>query len=282
MGLDVTAQGVRTLKIIAGAGALVWMSAVGPALAADIPAAPVYKAPIAAPAQNWYGFFVGASRGYAWGRNAVEFTAAPPFTPFAGNTSAFGSAAGNPSGGLAGLQFGSNWQFDRLVLGTIGDIYWSDIKASQQAFATVGGIAGSATIDQHLKWFGTTRVRGGFLVTDNLLLYASGGLASGRGESTFTSTANLGCPAAGCPFGSASKNMWGWAAGGGVEYMSGPWSARVEYLHYDLGTLSYPVAPPAPVFFNSSARMSGDLVLGTISYRFNWTFWGLLFGTDHL
>jgi hypothetical protein len=38
MGLGVTAREVRTLNVVAGAGALVWMS-VGPALAADIPAA---------------------------------------------------------------------------------------------------------------------------------------------------------------------------------------------------------------------------------------------------
>lgn len=281
MKQDAIMRKVRALGILAGAGALAWMS-VGPALAADIPAAPVYKAPIAAPVQNWYGFFVGASGGYAWGRNAVEFTAAPPFTPFAGNTSPFGSAAPDPRGWLAGIQYGSNWQFDRLVLGTIGDFYWSDIKSSQQFAATVGGITGTGTVDQHLKYFGTTRVRGGYLLTDNFLVYASGGLASGRVESTFASFAAAGCPAFGCPFGSVGKNKWGWAAGGGVEWLSGPWSLRAEYLHYDLGTTSYTVAPPLPVFFNSSVRTSGDLVLGTVSYKFNWTIWGLLFGSDRL
>jgi outer membrane immunogenic protein len=282
MGLDVMARKTLALKVMAGAGALAWMSAVGPVLAADIPAAPVYKAPVAAPVQNWYGFFIGASGGYAWGRNAVELTAVPPFAPFAAGTSPFAAAAGNPSGGLAGIQYGSNWQFNRLVIGTIGDIYWSDIKASQTAAATIGGVTATATVDQHLKWFGTTRVRAGVLVTDNFLLYASGGLASGRGESSFVSNTTLGCPAVGCPFGSASKNMWGWAAGGGAEYLSGPWSARLEYLHYDLGTLSYPVAPPVPVIINNSVRMSGDVVLGTISYKFNWTLMGLLFGSDRL
>jgi outer membrane immunogenic protein len=281
MGLDTMTRNIRALNVIAGAGALAWMSAVGPALAADIPAAPVYKAPVAPPAQNWYGFSIGASGGYAWGRNAVEFTAAPPLTPFAGGTSPFTTAAGNPSGGLAGIQFGSNWQFNRLVIGTIGDIYWSDIKASQQLGATIGGVAATATVDQRLKWFGTTRLRAGVLVTDNFLLYASGGLASGRVESSFVSSTPVGCPG-GCPFGSIGKNKWGWAAGGGGEYMVGPWSGRIEYLHYDLGTVSYPVASPLPVFINSSARTSGDMVLGTISYRFNWTPWGLLFGSDRL
>ena len=58
------------LKVIAGAGALVWMSAVGQVLAADIPAAPYVKAPVAvAPSQSWYGFYIGVNAGYAWGRN---------------------------------------------------------------------------------------------------------------------------------------------------------------------------------------------------------------------
>jgi len=267
----------RTLSIIAGAGALVWMS-VGPVMAADIPAAPVYKAPVAvAPVQNWYGFFIGVSGGYAWGRNGVDVTAGVPLTPFTGQA----TLASNPRGGLGGLQWGSNWQFNRIVLGTIGDIYISDIKSSQTISATVGAATASATIDQHLKWFGTTRLRGGVLVTDNFLIYASGGLASGRGESSFVTTTNFGCPAFGCPAGSAGKNMWGWAAGGGVEFLTGPWSARAEYLHYDLGTLSYGIALPAPLVANASARMSGDMVLGTLSYKFNWTPFGILFGTDH-
>jgi len=282
MGRDVTARIFNTLNVIAGAGALVWVSVgpawVSPAWAADIPAAPVYKAPVeVVSTQSWYGFFIGVSGGYAWGSNAVQLSAAPPATPFAGGTSAFTTAAPNPSNWVGGVQFGSNWQFNRVVLGTIGDIYYSDIKASQALTATVGGVAVNANVDQHLKWFGTTRLRGGVLITDNLLLYLSGGLASGEGQSSFTPSVGA-CPAGGCPFGSASSTLWGWAAGGGAEYMSGPWSARVEYLHYDLGTLSYAAAPP---LINNSVRMSGDLVLGTLSYRFNWTILGLLFGSDH-
>lgn len=267
----------KALNVIAGAGALVWMSG-GPVVAADIPAAPVYKAPVAVPvAQNWYGFFIGVSGGYAWGSKGVDITAGVPLTPFAATT----TLANNPTSGLGGLQWGSNWQFNRIVLGTIGDIYISDIKASQTITAAVGAATASATIDQHLKWFGTTRLRAGVLLTDNFLVYASGGLASGRGQSTFQTTTNFGCPAIGCPFGTASKTMWGWAGGGGVEYLSGPWSLRAEYLHYDLGTLSYPVMVPAPLFATASARMSGDMVLGTVSYKFNWTPLGILFGTDH-
>ena len=94
-----------------------------------------------------------------------------------------------------------------------------------------------------------------------------------------------GCLLAGaCASGSASKNMYGWAAGGGIEYADGPWQFRVEYLHYDLGTLSYTMRDlVVPLnFINASVRVNGDMVRGAISYRFNWTPLGLIFGTDKI
>ena len=90
--------------------------------------------------------------------------------------------------------------------------------------------------------------------------------------------------AGGCPFGSASKTMWGWTAGAGIEYASGPWQFRVEYLHYDLGTLNFTMRDfVTPLnLINASVHERGDMVRGAITYRFNWTLLGLLFGTDRL
>ena len=275
------------LKLILGAGALAWMSATSPGLAADIPAAPVVQAPVKAPGYNWYGFYIGVHGGYGWGRQAVNFAPDPLYLPaYAAGATPF-SAAGNPKGFIGGVQWGSNWQFDRVVLGTESDFSYTDIKASQTTTGTFGGQTFSDTATQRLKWFGTTRVRGGFLVADNVLLYATGGLASGTAESSATNTVTsaAGCTIPGnCPFGSASKNLWGWAAGGGVEYGEGPWQFRAEYLHYDLGTLSYNLRDPLAPFnvIATSTRFAGDIVRGGISYRFNWTPLGLIFGTDHM
>ena len=121
------------------------------------------------------------------------------------------------------------------------DFSFTDIKASQTFNATVGGVPFTANASQKLTWFGTTKLRGGVLVSDNILLYATGGLASGRIEANASNVVNLagGCMLAGaCPFGGIYKNKWGWAAGGGVEVASGPWQFRAEYLHYDLGTVN--------------------------------------------
>ena len=274
--------------VIAGAGALVWMAAASPSGAADIPAAPVVKAPVRAPAgQSWYGFYIGVHGGYAWGNSAIQYTPDPFYAPLfvAGRFPT--SAAGKPKGFLGGITYGSNWQFDRIVLGTDSDFSFTDIKASQTFNTTIGGVALTSNASQRLTWFSTSRLRGGFLLSDNILLYGTGGLASGHVDSTTTNNAPVagGCLLAGaCAFGSASKNMWGWAAGGGVEFASGPWQFRAEYLHYDLGTLTYTMRDlVVPLnFINTSVRVNGDMVRGAITYRFNWTPLGLIFGTDRI
>ena len=79
--------------------------------------------------------------------------------------------------------------------------------------------------------------------------------------------------------------MWGWAAGAGIEYASGPWQFRLEYLHYDLGTLNFVMRDlivRRVNVINASVRERGDMVRGAITYRFNWTLLGLLFGTDRI
>jgi outer membrane immunogenic protein len=275
------------LKVIAGAGALVWMSAVSPVLAADIPAAPIVKAPVVVPGQSWYGSFIGVSGGYGWGNQSVEFRPDAFYLPFLITSGSPLSAAASPRGFLAGVTYGSNWQFGSVVLGTDSDFSFSDIKASQTFAGVLGGAPFTSTTTQKLNWFSTTRLRGGFLLSNNWLLYATGGLAGGRGESTSGTTIPVagGCVTVGiCPSGSASKNLWGWALGGGLEYANGPWQFRAEYLHYDLGTLNYTLRDPFFPFnsIGASTRFSGDMVRGAITYRFNWTVWGLLFGTDRL
>jgi outer membrane immunogenic protein len=120
-------------------------------------------------------------------------------------------------------------------------------------------------------------------MTDHWLLYGTGGLASGRaeGSSTFNLVAPAACAGVGnCPFGSRSKTLWGWAAGGGIEFADGPWSLKFEYLYYDLGNLNYAVIDPTlpAAVINASTKFSGSIVRGGLSYRFNWTIFDLVLG----
>lgn len=245
------------------------------ASAADMPTkAPAYAPPVVAP-YNWTGSFVGGHFGYGWGRDPIDLSTVTAFA--VGTVPA--SIADNPRGVLGGIQYGTNWQFNRWVLGWDSDFSFTDIKASQAIVTLPAGVPTTTSAEQKLDWFSTTRGRVGYLLTDNLLLYGTGGLASGRANaSTFISQA--GCPVGFCLAGSETKTKWGWAAGGGLEYAVGHWLLRAEYLHYDLGDLDYTVADSrAPVaIVAASSKVSGDIVRGAISYKFDWTFWDLIFG----
>ena len=159
------------------------------------------------------GFLCWRQVGYSWGKadtdqntNAtiVSFpgtvfnTITSPLAPFAGSSSP------RLDGFIVGAQAGYNWQFNpRWVLGFETDIQHSAERGSGTfldpfsttvctgavfqppgpavCFATspaTGALAMNYTAE--IDWFGTVRARLGYLVTDQLLLYATGGLAYGR------------------------------------------------------------------------------------------------------
>ena len=140
---------------------------------------------------NWTGSYIGGNFGYAWGSDPIGLS---PFTVFPAGTVPL-SLADNPRGVLGGIQYGTNWQFNRFVLGWDSDFSFSNIKASQTVFAAPGGIATTMSAEQKLDYLSTTRGRLGYLITDNLLLYGTGGLASGRASAN-TFITQVGCPVA--------------------------------------------------------------------------------------
>ena len=105
------------------------------------------------------------------------------------------------NGVIGGGQIGLNYQFTpNWVLGFEFDFQGSDERKSSTVSDPFGGtqcialvtppnappictasvpVSGTATTtyDAKIDWFGTARGRLGFLVTDQLLLYATGGLA---------------------------------------------------------------------------------------------------------
>jgi outer membrane immunogenic protein len=124
-----------------------------------------------------------------------------------------------------------------------------------------------------------------------MLLYVTGGLAYGEVKSNTVITQRLvgpGTPTVDGLNGSnagISKVRAGWALGAGGEWrFASHWSAKIEYLHYDLGRVSYTgtysniVTPPggavptgSPFYTlsaTSSVRFSGDLVRVGLNYLF--------------
>ena len=82
---------------------------------------------------------------------------------------------------------------------------------------------------------------------DNILLYATGGLALGQVEYVF----ELNWPDInGFARGESSKLAVGYTGGAGVEIAFGQWSLKTEYLFYDLGSESL----SAPFLLNGAAE----------------------------
>jgi outer membrane immunogenic protein len=239
--------------------------------------APILKAPPpVAPPFGWDGFYGGINGGYGWGSDPVAVSAGGAGAlPFFVGGAVPGGVNTSPAGGLFGVQLGYNWQIaPQLVIGVETDFDYTDIDgAGAVSTAALGFTPFTTAASQNLAWLGTVRGRLGFAV-DRMLIYGTGGLAYGRTELS-TSVAGLvggACGPAGLCAASASAGwQTGWAAGAGVEWaFTRAMSARLEYLHYDLGSRSLDQSDPAVpgIVFGSSASFAGDLVRAGLDFRF--------------
>jgi outer membrane immunogenic protein len=233
------------------------------ASAADLGApapAPIYtKAPPPPPVSSWTGFYAGVEGGYGMSSDpTVTFSANDPAAALFTTDVPIPPVSFRDSGGFGGLTAGYNWQVGRSwVLGIEADFSWSDIQGSgSSSVAPIPAPADSVvtTVNQKLDWFGTVRPRVGWLATDSLLLYGTGGLAYGHlEESTNTvingpipagtatvGTFSISCPTTGttCFAGSSAQNLIGWTAGAGAEFRIPGTAAslKLEYLFVDLGS----------------------------------------------
>jgi outer membrane immunogenic protein len=240
----------------------------------------------------------------------------PVVSAAASAASAAAAAAGtaypgtNNSGFLGGGQVGYNYQFGAYtgparswVVGVEADIQGvtatgggtniiSAAPLASPPFAPGNVVGGGTYASKSLDYIGTVRGRIGALINPALLVYATGGLAYGGANSSTSQFLAGTAPAFGplitpgwTAAGSYSGTRVGWTAGAGLEWMFWPnWSAKVEYLYYDLGTANYSsgvsgsfinVLAPAgqPLFLNgtwTSARFNGHIFRAGLNYHFNW------------
>src|SRR5207302_5015181 len=96
------------------------------------------------------------------------------------------------------------------------------------------------------RWLATFRGRMGWLVNRSVLLYGTAGLAVAdlrTFDSVFFAASGTTNSAAG------SQTRAGWTAGAGLEWMFMPrWSAKIEYLHVDLGGFNTTSVNSNPAF----------------------------------
>ena len=173
-------------------------------------------------------------------------------------------------------QLGYNWQLNRnWVVGLETDFDWSGMKGSGSVSGTAVGpgptfFPFTNTMTERVDWFGTVRARLGYLPTNNLLTYFTGGFAYGRIHDSGNDVFAIGilsggpgptgftCVAAGAPCfsGSSTTTGTGWTVGAGFEYMFVKnWSVKGEYLYVNLGSHSLTqtaVAVTAPATIPSS------------------------------
>ncbi len=222
--------------VLAGLGALAVVTMTGAANAADMqrrqamPAkAPMYEAPY-----NWTGFYVGINGGGGFGHSNWS--------------NVLGTNGFNLSGAVVGGTIGYNYQMGEAVIGVEGDGDWSNIRGS-----TSGGACTGTSCETKNSWLATARGRLGYSF-GRFMPYVTGGGAFGDVQAT----------AAG--IGSQTTTRAGWTGGAGVEAaISGPWTAKVEYLYVDLGKASCDLAPCG---LATSASFTSNLVRGGINYRF--------------
>jgi outer membrane immunogenic protein len=264
------------------------------ASAADLPR----KAPVIAPPPvvfSWTGFYIGANIGGSIGWDSTDSVVLlSANAPSAGTTNPISSQSykHSPAGVLGGGQIGYNWQTGNWVLGVEGDWDWAnqrDTVSTDNFIASTIVVAParlSYSDEQKIKWLATARARLGW-ARDTWLWYVTGGAAWGEVESNYTfqvtglnaggATVFATAPAAA----NSSTTKGGWTVGGVVEtslaWMGVPgnnWSAKLEYLYVDLGTVTNTftvplTATPAAFYtFASSSHIRDNIIRVGLNYRF--------------
>jgi outer membrane immunogenic protein len=272
-------------RLLIGISAAASLLATG-ALAADLPVkAPVYtKAPAyAEPVFTWTGFYLGGNLGYSWGNSDNSTTLDRFLTglPLPGTLIGTNTGSNNANGVIGGAQAGYNWQMSNWLLGLETDIQGSDERGSSTITCLRCADVGTnitTNLTQRLNWFGTFRGRAGVLATPDVLLYATGGLAYGEVNvgGSVTGDGAVGSTTVVLP--STSSTRTGWTAGAGVEgHIGGNWTAKLEYLYVDLGTVSggpvelLGILVPVRVApgLSYSSHFTDNIVRVGINYHFN-------------
>jgi outer membrane immunogenic protein len=260
-------RGIAMKKLILTGAALAALLG-GSAMAADLPAAPIYKAPPPVAVWSWSGFYIGLNGGYSFGSD--DFTQSLTQPGIVANS--FDKHTVAPRGGLFGGQAGYNWQVGSVVLGVEGDAQWADQRGTSCGLLCLNqtGQTAGITVTQKLKWFSTVRGRLGW-AHDSYLLYVTGGgawagieendalVVSGGGGGTFGA--------------SSSTTKSGWTAGAGIEaQLWGNWTGKLEYLHMDLGNMTtvFVPAPAAGITILTTSHIRDDLIRAGLNYKFGY------------
>ena len=201
------------------------------ALGADLPgkSPPIIYSPTSAePAANWSGLYVGANAGAGFGD--VKSTGMSGLSALTNASLSPAPNAIHRSGPVGGLQAGYSVQSGSIVYGLEGDFAFGSIRGSLDSGGVVDTVPFIARLNSKISALMTVRGRVGYAF-DDMLLYGTGGFASGYHEGKASAT-SMGATAL---YGQVTEWVPGWTLGAGGEYaMSRNVSLKVEYLYAQL------------------------------------------------
>lgn len=196
---------------------------------------------------DWTGFYVGTLAGYGWGDqdHDVEF--------FGKDTSDVNDFLSHePEGWLFGGTVGVNYQpaGTQVVVGIEADWSYADHEDGNVGFGPYEEVYSKTEIES----LGTARVRAGYLVNRDLLLYATGGIAWASVKST-VGLADVNIDKDYSAELTEQDTNVGWTVGTGLERkLDDVWSIKVDYLYVDLADTEHSLSGPS-----GTASITDDL-----------------------
>jgi outer membrane immunogenic protein len=213
--------------------------------------------------QGWTGFYLGAHLGGTWGSSTANGETGVTLDD---------SWSYSPSGLVIGGTLGYNWQLGPMVYGIEGDLGNLGLGGSGGYYVPLGYDASTST---DADFYMTLRGRLGFLMNGWMLYFTGGYLGADTSVSVLAECDTLFCSE---PTVSASSSSFrnGWTLGGGFEAaLEGAWTAKLEYLYYDLGAVTLTTPAGAGLGANTwNVETDGSLIRAGVNYRFNSLKWG--------
>jgi outer membrane immunogenic protein len=235
-------------------------------------------------AHDWTGFYLGAYGGVAWGDADIDGTiyndgGTPAHNPaLLDAVNAIADFSFSDSIVSYGLQAGYNLQSDNLVFGIQADFGGLDFGDSGDASgnAVINTFPVSYAVEDSFDtdWILTVKPRIGVLASDNLLIYATGGVAVTSIKFSHDYNAITSNNSTTESF-SETNTQWGWVAGAGTEYaINDNLSFGAEYLYMDFGSISETNrvsvigVPVLNTLFKNELDLTVQTVRASLNYKF--------------
>lgn len=165
----------------------------------------------------------------------------------------------------AGLQYGQNYQWGRVVAGPEFEIGYLELKGEGSQPSSPGGDSiGKSSGDLYAM----LRARVGFDYDRNLV-FAAGGLLAVNEETSLNDNCNV-APCGGTTVSASKKGFnLGYTLGAGVEHLfEQGWSAKLEYLYFTLNEQKFSGTTNLGTSYDWTGQTTGNIIRGGLQYRF--------------